>query len=429
LTGLPNRRALLAAADAALSGAEPLGFILLDLDGFKDINDSMGHLVGDDVLVQLAHRMRDQIDPAVLVARLGGDEFALLAPGVDDARLFEIAQQVRAALQVPLRIDTLEMSVDASVGLTMRLPDDTSSTELLRRADIAMYEAKQSRVGVLKFETTLDGFSRRRLRRGVDLRQAMAADDLEVMYQPQVDARTGQVVAMEALVRWRHPTDGLIAPVAFLPDARRSGLMPALTEVVGRHVFTAARRWADEGLELRVAMNCAPPELVSDQLLARLLEALEGAGLAPESLVVEVTEDAFLADPARAREAIEELRAHAVQVSVDDYGTGHSSLAYLRDLPVQELKIDRSFVSTVTTDARSRLIVAASTQMAHALGLRLVAEGVEDSGAAAALVPLGVDVLQGFHIARPMPAADVVTWVRRWSADRVSLDPTAPGQP
>ena len=193
--------------------------------------------------------------------------------------------------------------------------------------------------------------------------------------------------------------------------------MPALTEAVGRQVFADARRWIDAGLTFRVAMNCAPPELVGGQILPKLFEALARASLPPDALLVEVTEDSFLADPERARDAIYALRAHQIQVSIDDYGTGFSSLAYLRDLPVQELKIDRSFVSTVVCDERSRMIVQTTTQMAHALGLRIVAEGVEDAAAAAALAPLGVDVLQGYHIARPMPAGEVDRWVRQWSLD------------
>jgi diguanylate cyclase (GGDEF)-like protein len=414
LTGLPNRRALMAATDDALRTGAPVGFMLLDLDGFKDINDSLGHAVGDEVLISLGHRMRMALDPKVLLARLGGDEFALLVPGRDEVRLLEIAQQVRVVLREPMRVESIDLSIDASVGITVREAADTSSTELLRRADIAMYEAKQSRVGVLLFDSSQDGFSRRRLRRGEDLRQAIAEDQLVVWYQPQVAALTRQVVGMEALVRWHHPTEGLLAPIAFLPDARRAGLMPALTETVIRRVLADTRGWVDAGFTFRVAMNWAPPELVDRNLLPRLFAALDQAGLPAQALLIEVTEDSFLSDPERAREALHDLRAHHVQISIDDYGTGFSSLAYLRDLPVQELKMDRSFVSTVVTDERSRMIVQTTAQMAHALHLRLVAEGVEDAEIAAALIPLGVDLFQGYHIARPMPAPDVAPWVHAW---------------
>jgi len=416
LTGLPNRRSIVAAADEALSNGSPIAVVLLDLDGFKDINDSLGHRVGDDVLVTLGQRLRASLDSKVMVTRLGGDEFALLVPSEDELRLFEIAQQTRLALREPLRVDTIDLSIDASVGIAVREAGDTSAIELLRRADIAMYEAKNSRAGVLLFDSAQDGLSHLRLRRGEALRLAITEGQLIVWYQPQVDARTRQVVAMEALVRWWHPTEGLLPPITFLPDARRSGLMPALTEVVMHRVLADARTWLDAGFTFRVAMNWAPPELVGGQLLGKLFTALEAANLPEDHLLIEVTEDSFLADPERARGVLHELRAHGIQVSIDDYGSGFSSLAYLRDLPVQELKIDRSFVAPVARDERSRMIVQTTSQMARALGLRFVAEGVEDAEAAAELLPLGVDVLQGYHIARPMPPDAVGPWVRDWTA-------------
>ena len=416
LTGLPNRRSLLASTEEALQHDAPVAVMLLDLDGFKDINDSLGHGVGDEVLVALAQRMRASLPPEVTIARLGGDEFALLAPGEDTVRLFEIAEHVRSVLREPLRVEKIDVSIEASVGITLREERDASASELLRRADIAMYQAKQSRAGTLLFDASLDGYARERLRRGEALRHGIADGQIVVWYQPQVDARTGEVVAMEALVRWEHPQEGLLPPIAFLPDARRSGLMPAVTELVMHQVIADARRWDHDGFTFRVAMNCAPQELIGGQLLPRLFAALDDAHLPPDHLLIEVTEDSFLADPERARVALHQLRGHGIQVAIDDYGTGFSSLAYLRDLPVQELKIDRSFISALALDDRSRMIVRTTTQMAQALGMRLVAEGVEDAVAANELIPLGVDVLQGYHIAPPMPAADVAAWVRDWYA-------------
>jgi EAL domain-containing protein (putative c-di-GMP-specific phosphodiesterase class I) len=249
-----------------------------------------------------------------------------------------------------------------------------------------------------------------------ELRRGISEDQLVVWYQPQMDAATQHITGIEALVRWQHPTQGLMQPLHFLPDARRSGLMLALSEAVAHRVVNDARRWMDSGFDFRVAMNCAPPELMSGSLLPRLFESVDEAGLQPEMLLVEVTEDSFLSDPERAREMILELRENDIQVSIDDYGTGFSSLAYLRDLPVQELKMDRSFVATIRSDARSRVIVTSTMQMAHAMGLRMVAEGVEDAETAAELIAMGVDVLQGIHVARPMIAAEVGPWVRRWSA-------------
>lgn len=427
LTGLPNRRALLAAGDDALRRGRPVGVMLLDVDAFKDINDSLGHSAGDDVLVTLAQRLRSALDPKVVVARLGGDEFAVLAPSREVLGLFDLAERIRAAIREPLRVAGMDLTLDASVGITVVEDADTSATELLRRADIAMYEAKHARCGVLLFDSAQDGVAAHRLRQGEALRSGIAADQLVVWYQPQVDARTRQVVAVEALVRWAHPTDGLLSPVSFLPDARRSGLMGPLTEVVMRRVIADAQRWSQAGLSFRVAMNWAPPELVGGTLLPKLFAALDASGLPADRLLIEVTEDSFLADPERARAALFELRDHGVGVSIDDYGTGFSSLAYLRDLPVEELKMDRSFVRAVATDERSRMIVQSTTQMARALGLRLVAEGVEDHGAATHLLPLGVDVLQGYHIGRPMPAEAIDPWVREWTLGTTTTVPQARG--
>jgi diguanylate cyclase (GGDEF)-like protein len=423
LTGLPNRRALIAATDDRLRHGAPLGLLLLDLDGFKDVNDSLGHGVGDDVLVMVADRMRAALEPEILLSRLGGDEFALLAPVADEIDLLETANRIRTALQDPLRVQTLELSLDASVGITVREPDDATATELLRRADIAMYEAKASGTGALLFDPSQDGFSHHRLRRGEDLRQAIDGGQLRIWYQPQVDGRTRDVVSVEALVRWEHPDEGLLTPAAFLTDARRAGLMPALSEAVLDLVLADARRWLDAGFGFRVAMNWAPPELLGGRLLPRLVEGLHALDLPGDRLLVEVTEDSFLSDPERARDVLYELRAHQVQAAIDDYGTGFSSLAYLRDLPVQELKLDRTFVAAMTTDDRSRMIIQTTTQLAHALGLRVVAEGIEDAATATALVTLGIDVLQGYHVARPMPADEVAPWVRRWSTLRDAGQP------
>lgn len=415
LTGLPNRRAVLAKADDALREGRPFAFMLLDLDGFKDINDSLGHGTGDEVLIAVARRMRDALPSDVVVARLGGDEFALLALTGDDLELLEMARRVREVLMAPLHIDSLDLAIGASIGITVSSEADGSATDLLRRADVAMYEAKESRSGALLYDTTQDGYSRQRLRRGEELRHAIASNELVLWYQPQVDAVSRRVTAMEALVRWEHPREGLLSPMLFLSEARRAGLMPALSDAVMRMVVADTRAFVDAGYDFRVAMNCAPPELLGGQLLPRLYEELAEAGLPGDSVLIEVTEDSFLSDPERARDALYDLRAHEVQASIDDYGTGFSSLAYLRDLPVQELKIDRSFVSTLTADHRTRLIVETTTQMAHAMGLRVVAEGVEDEQTAGELVAMKVDVLQGYHIAAPMPPEQIGPWLRRWA--------------
>ena len=258
LTALPNRRSVLEATDHAIQHRGPVSVLLLDLDSFKDINDSLGHGVGDEVLVSLAERLRFA-GPGMSVARLGGDEFALSVPSEDELTLFEIAQEIRSTLRQPLRVEGIDLAIDASVGIAVREETDTSAIEMLRRADVAMYEAKQAKAGVLLFDRAQDGMSHLRLLRGEALRTALTRGQLIAWYQPQVDARTRQVVAMEALMRWWHPTEGLLPPIAFLPDARRAGLMPALTEALMLQVVADARRWRDAGFTFRVAMNWAPP--------------------------------------------------------------------------------------------------------------------------------------------------------------------------
>lgn len=418
LTGLPNRRAALADLRGLVNGDGPLAFLLLDLDGFKDINDSLGHGVGDEVLVTLAGRLRDCVDDDVMVSRLGGDEFALIVEQEDPLQLYELARRVRDAFGEPLTASGLEVVVKASIGIAVRTTSDMTGTDLVRRADIAMYEAKASRAGALQYDAAQDGYSRERLEQTEGLRRALLEAELELWYQPQIDARTRQAIGLEAVLRWRHPDRGILTPLDFLPQARQSGLMPAIAEVVVRQVTEAARAWADAGLVLRVAFNCAPPELLAGSFVHRILDVVADARLAPGSVLVEVTEDSFLSDPQRARERLLELRDGGVQVAIDDYGTGFSSLAYLRDLPVHELKMDRSFVTTMRIDPRSRVIVETTTQMGHALGLRVVAEGVEDASTAADLRRMGVDVLQGYAIARPMPRGEVEAWLRSWSGSQ-----------
>jgi len=367
------------------------------------------------VLRFVALRMREAVSPDVMVARLGGDEFAILLHSTDEILLLEIAQQVLAELSKPVIVDGIEICPSGSVGIAVVTEADREDSEVLRRADVAMYQAKGTRTGAALYDAHLDEFSRSRLLMAEDLRRGIAEGQIEVWYQPQVDAATKQVHAVEALVRWRHPTEGLLSPVAFLPAARRAGLMGALSDTIARLAVRDLQQLLRVGLDLRVAINCAPPELLSDTFLPRLYACLDEWDVPADHLVLEVTEDSFLADPERARSILLDLRAHGVQVSIDDYGTGFSSLTYLRDLPVQELKIDRSLIRDVANDERTRMIVGSTVQLAHALNMRTVAEGVEEAVDSAELVAIGVDVLQGYLFARPLPASEVAQWVRDWS--------------
>jgi diguanylate cyclase (GGDEF)-like protein len=422
LTNLPNRRGMLARMDEDLSAQRPLALMLMDLNGFKEINDALGHSVGDTILQMCGRRMRAAVPAKVMVARLGGDEFALVVPEDDPITLVEIANDTLSAVREPAIAHGIEIVVDASIGIAIRESSDQQSSTLLRRADVAMYQAKMSGAGALIYEPARDEFSRDRLRMVEDLRHAVAAgDELLLWFQPQIDAATQEICGLEALVRWEHPRHGLIAPAAFLPVARQAGLMPALSEAVIKRAAGHMRSWRSQGFAITVSLNCPPPELLSGVFVRRLLAVIDEAGLEPSDFLLEVTEDSFLADPERAHDIVADVRDQGLRISIDDYGTGFSSLAYLRDLPIDEIKVDRTFVSVMAVDVRSRKIVESTVQMAHALDLRVVAEGVEDAPTAAMLVATGTDVLQGYHIARPMPAGEVLGWVERWRSGLAAI--------
>jgi diguanylate cyclase (GGDEF)-like protein len=412
LTGLPNRRAVLDRVEQRLRVHADTTLLLLDLDGFKDVNDSLGHGAGDAVLNQVARRLVGAFRADSLVARLSGDEFAVVLPTTDPTALVTAVNHARAEVALPMRVDGIDLRMRASAGAASALTEDRRAADVLRRADIAMFEAKSSRSGVLFYDATRDQYTRERLILVEELRRAISEGELRLWYQPQVETASRRVVGFEGLIRWHHPTRGVLSPVHFLADARRSGLMAALTDEVMRCAVRDARHWRQRGLDLRISLNCAPPELLGTNLLPRFYQAIEEADLPADSMLIEVTEDSFVADPELARETLVEMRRHQVQAAIDDYGTGFSSLAYLRDLPVQELKIDRSFVATVTTDERSRVIVESTARMARAMDLRVVAEGVEDEHVAQVIESLGVELLQGYLVSPPIEFSKVERWLR-----------------
>jgi EAL domain-containing protein (putative c-di-GMP-specific phosphodiesterase class I) len=291
---------------------------------------------------------------------------------------------------------------------------------------VAMYQAKNSGLGAALYDGQLDEFSRSRLQLAEELRKGIADGQIEVWYQPQLDALTMEVSGLEALVRWRHPTQGVISPVSFLPAARRAGLMGRLSEVVAQQAVRDFEMHQRVGIDLRVAINCAPPELLGPTFLPQLYASITERNIPGDRLVLEVTEDSFLVDPQHTRDVLLELRSNGVQISIDDYGTGFSSLTYLRNLPVQELKIDRALIANVATDDRSRMIVASTIQLAHALSMRIVAEGVENADDLASLVAMGIDTVQGYHLARPMPSSQIVRWLQDWSTANPSLPSVPP---
>ena len=416
LTALPNRRRFGEALDAALAGGAQAGVLLLDLDRFKEVNDALGHGLGDAVLREVALRLRAAFPDDVLVARLGGDEFAVLVVDVDSpATVVEAALTIRRVLEEPVTAGEVDVDVEASVGSATAPLDGTESVVLLQRADVAMYRAKEQRSGHEPYLADLDRSSAERLALYADLRRTVAAEQLEVHFQPSVDPATGEPLSAEALVRWKHPTRGYVSPEDFIPLAERSGLIAALTTQVLRRALAELADLRAAGLLQRVAVNLSPRVLLDLALPAQVEGMLAAAGVPPEALTLEVTESAVMADPERALLVLEGLDRVGVHLSVDDFGTGYSSLSYLKSLPVREVKIDRSFVDRLAGDdaasAPDRVIVRSTIELAHALGLTVVAEGVEDGATLQLLGQWRCDSAQGFHMARPLPAAALREWL------------------
>ncbi|TFC92087.1 MULTISPECIES: EAL domain-containing protein [Cryobacterium] len=416
LTGLPNRRALYAEAAGYLYPASDTrcALLLLDLDRFKEVNDSLGHDAGDLLLVQVGSRLNGELRPGDLLARLGGDEFAIMLRDAGHDQAVEVAEKLQAVLARPFTLEGIAIETNVSIGIAL-FPDQGDTLKvLLRKADMAMYKAKAttSRSGHHVFTCTDDMHGDSRLRMLEDLRRAFASDELVLHYQPKVELGTGHVHGVEALVRWQHPTRGLLPPDAFLPLAEDAGLMRELTRIVLVKALDQALAWRVEGRPLTVAVNMSASSLIEADLPESISAMVQMRGLAPSDLMLEITEDFLMEDRARAREILWRLRESGIRIAVDDFGTGYSSLAYLRDLPIDELKLDKSFVFPMADDERAAALVASIVELAHSLGVRMVAEGVEDAIAYAALIGYGCDEAQGFYISRPLPAAALASWFR-----------------
>jgi diguanylate cyclase (GGDEF)-like protein len=440
LTGLPNRRAFYEQCEAAVAGAgpgRPVALALLDLDRFKEINDSLGHAAGDSLLVEIGRRLQGAVGGRDVLARLGGDEFAVLLPGVDEAGALHLAHGLRAALGGAFELhlepgrdehrEPVAVHVDASVGLAASPGTAATRTELMRCADVAMYRAKTSRTGVVRYSEVDTSRSLERLRIVQDLRRLLDGDrdggDLQVHLQPQAVPGTGLVAGVEALVRWRHPQRGLLTPADFLTAAESAGLMGALDERVLDLALATCLHWWDGARPVPVSVNVSAANVQDPGLPAAIEAALGRYGLPGTALVVELTEDSLMTDRAGARGVLDEIRRMGAAISIDDYGTGYSSLAYLRDLSVDELKIDRTFTARLAEDTAAVAIVRHTVALGHALGLRLVAEGVEDPAVLAILGGLGCDLVQGFHIASPMPPGDLLRWLGEHPLPAVGNEP------
>lgn len=417
LTGLPNRvlfhdRIELALANARRSRGRA-AVLLLDLDGFKEINDALGHASGDGLLRELALRLKRTLRDTDTVARLGGDEFGVVMPatGADDVR--ETAMRIHDAVEEPFEIGGLALAVKTSIGGVLYPDDATDSDTLVRFADVAMYAAKRNKSRIELYSPAVDVSSRESLTLGSELRRAIDEGDIVAHYQPKVEVATGRVVGAEALVRWEHPERGVVLPAEFLPLVEKAGLMGSLTTLVLRHAAAEAAAWARQGLELGIAVNVDVDALLDRSFPAVVAEILDDVGLLPELLTIELTETSLMADPVRAGRVARELSSIGVRLSIDDFGTGYSSLGYLTALPLSELKIDRSFVGRMSESPTDMAIVRTILDLGANLDLSVVAEGIESTQTKAMLEALGCTLAQGYEFGCPMSAAALTAFLVR----------------
>ena len=412
LTGLPNRAAFHDAVSAAVQDARaPACILLMDLDRFKEVNDTLGHRYGDLLLVQVARRVGDAIGGDGYVARLGGDEFAVVGAGRGEEQAIELARRIADSLRAPFELDQMVVDAQASIGIALFPAHGSGVESLLQKADVAMYHAKEAGTDLALYDERHDHHSPAKLALTAALRTAVAGDEIVVSYQPMLDLLTGDVPAVEALVRWRHPSAGLLAPSSFMRVAEQTNLITPLTHRVIDLSLAQLSEWRAVGLDIAVAVNISPRVLVDPSFTEHVVAALLRAGIPPSSLKLEVTEGTLMSDPVLARTVLQELHQLGIQSSIDDFGTGYSSLAYLADLPVSEVKIDRSFVARMANGSGERIIVNSTIDLAHHLGLRAVAEGVEDRSLLIELGALGCDAAQGFAISTPLSGSELTRWL------------------
>jgi diguanylate cyclase (GGDEF)-like protein len=417
LTDLPNRTLLYRDIERAIARAgrddEGLAALLLiDLDRFKEVNDTLGHDQGDDLLIEVAARLRATLRRGDTLARLGGDEFAVLLCDLPDrSTVADLAARLHDALRRPFSLNGVAVELGASIGAALCPEHGRDVNTLVQRADVAMYEAKRTNAAVVTYSRDRDPHSADRLGLLAELRRALACDELVLHYQPKVAIGDGRVIGVEALVRWQHPERGLLGPAEFVPLAERTGTVSELTLWVLDAALAQCARWRAAGLDLPVAINLAAANIVDPALPDAVAAALARHGVPGDRLECEISEDTMMSDPSRAMDVLGRLRALGLRLSLDDFGTGHSSLAYLKRLPLDEVKIDRSFVLGMSGDENDAVIVRSTIDLARNLGLDVVAEGVEDELTLRGLGELHCDVAQGFHLSRPLPAADLEAWL------------------
>jgi diguanylate cyclase (GGDEF)-like protein len=431
LTGLPNRSCFYDRTDQAMRQGARDGsssaVMLFDLDRFKEINDTLGHKYGDRVLCEIGPRIHQILRDADTVARLGGDEFCVLLPRVDGlVAAMDVAERIISALQKPIEVDGMVLGIEASCGIAMAPEDGDTADLLLQRADVAMYVAKGSNMNVVAYTDELNINTPTHLTLLGDLRTAIGQDQLRLHYQPKAQLETGRIQGVEALVRWEHPTLGLLPPDEFIPVAEHTGLIRPLTTWVLTTALRQCRTWLDEAhardwIELSMAINLSTRSLLDDGFPGEVKAALEEFDVPAHLLELEITESAIMTDPLRARQLLTELADIGVRIAIDDFGTGYSSLAYLKDLPVSQLKIDQSFVQNMGNDVNDAIIVRSVVDLGHNLGLQIVAEGVEDHHTWDQLAQLGCDDAQGYFLAKPMAPEAMMAWLESTS-HRVTIN-------
>jgi diguanylate cyclase (GGDEF)-like protein len=419
LTGLPNRSSLLLRLNQACGDLPhvPVAVMLVDLDHFKEINDTLGHYVGDRLLVEVAKRLRGSLREGDFIARLGGDEFAILAYHTDsDSDALDIAARLREAFETTFPLSGADLAAQCSVGIALAPRDGADEDLLLKRADVALYDAKTTRGSVMIYDGTRDDHSVERLTLVADLRRGIETGEVFPLYQPQCDATSGEIVGVEALARWRHSQAGVLTPSEFLEVAEGAGMLDALTDSLLDQCLEQLGAWHRAGQMVRLSLNISPRTMRDVRFVDRVRVALEHANIEPCWLTLEVTEHVMVGDAARAIRELERLRRLGCRIAIDDFGTGYSSIAYLKRLPVDELKIDRSFVAELGENPKDEIIVRAIVDLAHRLGLEVTAEGVETEPAWALLSAIGCDVIQGYRLARPLTGEAMNAWLNQRTA-------------
>jgi diguanylate cyclase (GGDEF)-like protein/PAS domain S-box-containing protein len=422
LTNLPNRTMLFETLnreiDRAREGNATLALLLMDLDRFKEVNDTFGHQFGDLLLQQVAFRLRNQLRESDTVARLGGDEFAILLGGaMDSTDVARMARNILNALEQPVIVDGQVLEVGASIGIALYPSHGTDARMLLRRADVAMYAAKQAQTGYSfhRDENEAKQQSADQLSLVVELRHALERNELEPFFQPKLHMRSGLMTRAEVLLRWNHPQRGQISPTVFVPIAERTGLIRTVTDWLLERALAQVHAWRDAGAPIHIAVNISAKSLLDQALPSKIHSMLTKWDVDPRFLKIEITESSIMADPAHALAVMSMLQSMGVRLSVDDFGTGYSSLTHLRELPIDEIKIDKSFVTGMTTSDADAAIVRTVIDLGHNLGKQVCAEGVEDEATWNMLRDLGCDLAQGFWISRPVNATELMDWLVKTS--------------